>query len=273
MTCKPFRHDPGQRMLCRVRTAFPIFMPYLYAMGQSWHRAVLVHCEAISQHTRRFFFEMPELERYDFEPGQFVMMQLPIHEEEKKSRRSYSIASRPDGTNRLEFVIVQLDGGAGTAFLFNHCEVGREILISSPLGRMGLHEPIDYDVCYIATGTGIAPFRSMLHDLHHHPRPHRRLDLIFGTRTAADLLYVEEMRSLERDLEGFHYHPTLSREAVPGCRQGYVHPVYQELYGDRAGREDVMFYICGWGDMIRDARKNLLDMGFSRKQIHFESYG
>ena len=242
-------------------------------MTQTWHRAVLVECIPVTPFTRRFIFEFPDLKSYDFLPGQFTMMELPIHEEEKRRRRSYSIASPPDGTNRLEFVIVQLDGGAGTGYLFNNCEVGVEIKMCSPLGRMTLHEPIDYDICYIATGTGIAPFRSMLLDLLRNPRPHRRIDLVFGTRTASDLLYADEMRELEKSLDQFHYHPTLSREDVPGCRRGYVHSVYQELYGDRPGREDASFYVCGWGDMIRDARKNLQEMGFGRKQIHFESYG
>ncbi len=216
---------------------------------------------------------MPELDRFDFTAGQFVMMQLPIHEDEKKARRSYSIASRPDGSNRLEFVIVLMEGGLGTNYLFNNCKVGTEILISDPLGRMILHDPIDYDVCFIATGTGIAPFRSMLHDLQHNPRPHRRLDLVFGTRTAADLLYRREMMELEKTLEGFRYHPTLSREDVEGCRRGYVHPLYEELYLQGPLREDLKFYICGWGDMIRDARKRLTDAGYKRAQIHVESYG
>ncbi len=242
-------------------------------MAQLWHRAVLVDCEAVTPLTRRFFFQLPDLETYEFTAGQFAMLEMPIHEEERKRRRSYSIASRPDGGNVLEFVIVQLEGGSGTDYLFNRCRQGAEIRISSPLGRMVLHDPIDYDVCYIATGTGVAPFRSMLQDLLHRPRPHRRLDLIFGTRTQADLLYPQEFRELEQHLEHFRYFPTLSREDAPGCRHGYVHPVYEELYGDRPGREDALFFICGWGDMIRDARKNLLDMGFNRRQIHFESYG
>ncbi len=233
----------------------------------------MTECIPLSPITRHFVFEFPELETYEYLPGQFTIMELPIHEEEKKRRRSYSIASRPDGSNRLEFAIVFFEGGAGTSYLFNQMKIGDSVPMSSAMGRMLLPDSLEHDICFISTGTGIAPFRSMLLDLVNHPRSHRRLDLVFGTRTAADMVYADEMRKLEQELENFHYHPTLSREVLAGCRQGYVHPVYQELYGDRPGREDALFYICGWGDMIRDARKNLAEMGFNRKQIHFESFG
>lgn len=238
-----------------------------------WHRAVYLDHVQESPLTRRFRFRLPDLEDYRFTAGQFVQMELPIHEDPRKCRRSYSIASWPDGGNVLEFAIVRLEGGAGTRWLFDHARPGDEIRISDPLGRMVLHEPMDYDVVYIATGTGVAPFRSQLRDLVLHPRPHRALHLVFGTRTRADLLYEPEFRALEGQLEGFRYHPTLSREALPGYRHGYVHAVYEELIEGRHGAEDLLFFLCGWGDMIRDARKNLMDLGFHRKQIHFESYG
>ena len=238
-----------------------------------WYRAVLQQVIQETPQTRRFFFALPDLPRYDFTAGQFVQMELPIHEEERKRRRSYSIASRPDGTNVLEFVIVFMEDGSATTWLFNTAKLGDEIRISSPLGRMVLHEPIDYDVIYIATGTGVAPFRSQVQDLQHNPQPHRNFHLVFGTRTHEDLLYESEFHELEKSLDGFHYYPTLSREDLPGYGHGYVHPVYEGLIGDRKGAADFLFFICGWGDMIRDARKNLLDMGFHRKQIHFESYG
>jgi CDP-4-dehydro-6-deoxyglucose reductase len=243
-------------------------------MAMEWHKARLVDMIQETPQTRRFFFELPELERYDFVPGQFVNMELPIGEEPREKRRSYSIASRPVGDNRLEFIIVRLEGGRGTGYLFDGCEVGTEFPISSAAGRLVLEEPIEYDICYICTGTGVAPFRSQLQDIYHNKKPHQRIDLIFGTRTMEDVLYYEEFRQLEKDLPDFHYHVCLSREDVEGTRRGYVHSVYQELFADRHGDENVIFSLCGWGDMIKEARKHLTqEMGFVRKQVQLEIYG
>ena len=66
--------------------------------------------------TRRFWIQIPELEKFDFIPGQFVTLDLPIHEKPNKRIRSYSIASWPDGTNVVELVIVLLEGGLGTTY-------------------------------------------------------------------------------------------------------------------------------------------------------------
>ncbi|MEJ7680423.1 MAG: FAD-binding oxidoreductase [Segetibacter sp.] len=63
--------------------------------------------------THRFWIQIPEVESFDFIPGQFVTLDLPIHEKKNKRWRSYSIASAPDKTNVIELVIVLLEGGAG----------------------------------------------------------------------------------------------------------------------------------------------------------------
>ena len=84
--------------------------------------------------TRRFWIQIPELESFDFEPGQFVTLDLPIHEKPAKRIRSYSIASWPDGTNVIELVIVFLEGGAGTFYLFNEVKVGSQSDAARPPG-------------------------------------------------------------------------------------------------------------------------------------------
>lgn len=243
----------------------------------AWHPARLVASKPLSPSTRTFVFEVTDVEAFDFLPGQFVKVEMPIHEDPAKCSRSYSIASRPDGSNRIEFAIVRLEGGAGTAWLFDQAKPGDAVRISDPMGRMVLPHaeergPIAEDMVFIATGTGVGPFRSMLLDLKAHPRLHRDLHLVFGCRTQEHLLYADEFRQLERELDGFHYHPTLSRQAVEGLEQGYVHPVYERLVQGRHGGEDLRFFICGWGDMINEARRNLKGMGYNRKQIHLESY-
>ena len=94
---------------------------------QPWRKAVVTRIEEEADSTRRFYMQVPGLETFDFKPGQFITLDLPIHEKPAKRWRSYSIASWPNGTNELELVIVLLEGGAGTTYLFNEVKPGSEL--------------------------------------------------------------------------------------------------------------------------------------------------
>ena len=235
---------------------------------QPWRTGKVIRIENETYNTRRFWIQIPELEKFDFEPGQFVTLDLPIHEKPNKRIRSYSIASWPDGSNVLELVIVLLEGGLGTTYLFNKIDVGSEIILRGAQGVFTLdEEDLKKEIIMICTGTGIAPFRSMAHHIKNHNIPHNKIYLLYGTRTQKDLLYYEEIKNLE--LENFEYIPTLSREQWDG-RTGYVHPIYEELC---SGKQPALFLLCGWKVMIDEAKKRILDMGYDRKSIHQELYG
>ena len=236
---------------------------------QPWRRGVITAIKDETSSTKRFWITVPELDRFDFEPGQFVTLDLPIHEKPNKRWRSYSIASWPDGSNSFELVIVKLEGGAGTSYLFAHGTIGLEISLRGPQGVFTLPEKIEEDLIFICTGTGIAPFRSMVHHIKNKNIPHKNLYLIFGTRTKNDLLYYDELKQMEKEVASFNYIPTLSREQWDG-RTGYVHEVYEEIC---ASRQPVKFFLCGWRNMIDEAKKRITEMGYDRKSIHQELYG
>jgi len=251
-------------------------------MAQPWQTGRVIRIENATEFTRRFWIEMVSGESFDFQPGQFVTLDLPIHEKPSKRWRSYSIASWPDKSPVIELVIVLLEGGLGTTYLFEHIKVGSELTLRGPQGSFTLPNPVDKDLFLICTGTGIAPFRAMVHDILNHNIPHQDIYLIFGCRLFGDALYKEEMEDLELKLPGFHYMPVFSREQ-PGhlIRTGYVHAVYQEICRKKkstlsAGSAPVQpasFYLCGWKNMIDDAKKNIVEMGYDRKAIHLELYG
>jgi CDP-4-dehydro-6-deoxyglucose reductase len=244
-----------------------------------WRTGTVIRIENATQNTRRFFIRVNDVRTFDFKAGQFVTLDLPIHEKVNKRWRSYSIASWPDGSNVFELLIVHLEGGAGSTYLFNEIKAGSELTFRGPLGVFSLPEKIDRDLFFICTGTGIAPFRSMLNYIHLHRIPHENLYLVFGCRTKQDLLYYDEMKALENELENFHYMPTLSREDWEG-HKGYVHDLYEsvckknnEACTDLQNLKPASFYLCGWKFMIDDARKKIVDLGYDKKAIHLESYG
>ena len=236
---------------------------------QPWRIGKVIRIEDETADTRRFWFEVPELTSFDFLPGQFVTLDLPINEKPNKRWRSYSISSWPDGTNVFELVIVLDKSGAGTPYLFGEVKVGSEISFRGPQGVFTLKQPLDKDLFMVCTGTGIAPFRSMVHHIKNSNITHGNIYLIFGCRTKASFLYFDELKQLEKDLPGFYFIPTLSREQWEG-NSGYVHAIYESLCIER---KPASFFLCGWKGMIDDAKKTILAMGYDKKDIHLEIYG
>lgn len=254
-------------------------------MLQPWVQGTITQIIDETPTTKRFFFEVPEWEVFDFAPGQFVTLDLPIHEQKNKRWRSYSIASAPNGTNGFELVIVKLEGGLGTTWLWEKAVVGIEITLRGPQGKFVLPENIESDLFLICTGTGIAPFRSMVHHIKNKAIPFKNLYLIFGCRKIQDGLYFDELNALQKEMPGFFYMPTYSREPLDnaaGVSVGYVHKVYKEILQKRSANisnaDNVLqptakFYLCGWKEMIDEARKNIQEAGYDKKDIHFELYG
>lgn len=236
---------------------------------EPWRTGKVIRIVDKTYNTKSFWIQMPELERFDFKAGQFVTLDLPIHEKSNKRWRSYSIASPPDGTNIFELVIVRDKKGTGTKYIFEEVHVGSEFKFRGPQGVFILREPLDKDIFMICTGTGIAPFRSMIYHIKNHNIPHQDIHLIFGCRTKDSLLYYDELTKLQESIPGFHYIPTLSREQWEG-NSGYVHPIYESLCTER---KPAHFFLCGWKGMIDEAKKRIMDMGYDKKDIHVEIYG
>lgn len=242
-------------------------------MLEPWRTGVVTKIQDETAFTRRFWIRIPEVESFDFKPGQFVTLDLPIHEKKNKRWRSYSIASTPDGTNIIELVIVLLDGGAGTTYLFNNITIGSELSLRGPQGVFVLPQIIDREIFFICTGTGVAPFRSMLHYIKRNSIPHKNLYLVFGSRLISDGLYRQELKELEQELSDYFYLPAYSREPAEtaGIRKGYVHAVYEEIAARE--RRPAYFYLCGWKNMVDEAKQRILAMGYDKKDIHLELYG
>jgi CDP-4-dehydro-6-deoxyglucose reductase len=122
----------------------------------------------------------------------------------------------------------------------------------------------------------------MTHFIKLHQVPHRDIYLIFGCRKFEDALYGAELQELQRELPSFSYIPTFSREEPGEYRTGYVHACYEEICRSRMAQPDngsapvltpSLFYLCGWKNMIDEAKQRILALGYDRKAIHLELYG
>jgi ferredoxin-NADP reductase len=201
-----------------------------------------------------------------YRPGQRVSLQIP--RDRKGAIRVYSIASSARERAHFELCVKHVAGGPGIDYLWG-LQVGDSVDFSGPHGKFVLREPVDRDAVFIATGTGIAPFRPMLRQALQAARQ-RRLVLLAGARAEEDLLYRKEWEEMERIHPNFRYIPTLSRplEGWKG-RTGYVQKITSELL---KGRAETDVYICGQRYMVAAVREQCALWGIPAERVHFENY-
>ena len=209
-----------------------------------------------------------------FQAGQYMMMHLPEYalsdkrlsnhqEHERKKPKAYSIASPPSWNDHLEFLIALKDGGVVSPYLASLKE-GDSVPVKGPLGKFVIKE-IKKEFTFIATGTGIAPFRSMIHDLLK-KNPKQQINLFYGFRSEHDFLLQEEWSELAKKYEHFRLVATCSRPN--GTWSGLEGRVTSYLHEIPVMDNDV--YICGSEPMIHDTKHVLEKRGFEKGQVHIE---
>jgi ferredoxin-NADP reductase len=239
-----------------------------------WYDSQIIDIQNETDSTKRLWVKIQGEEKVQFQAGQFVTMDLPISDKRLKRWRSYSIASAPVGEDDvLEFCVVKAEESTGgSQYLCEEATIGTPIRFKGPDGAFFLKQPLEKDLVLICTGTGVAPFRSMIWDIYNQQIPCKNIHLIFGCRYEKDILYRQEFEELAQKMPNFKYSVALSREKEWKGTKGYVHEVYSETYREK--RDDVDFYICGWSNMIDDVvAKLMIDLGYDKSQIHYELYG
>src|SRR5579872_3136601 len=216
----------------------------------------------LADETHHLEFEMKSVPRFGFVAGQWLSMRANAPDGEEITR-AYSIASPPNDGNRFALCLNRVQDG----WMSNHLsdmKEGDEIVCQGPFGNFILHPPMR-DTIFIATGTGIAPIRSMLHwvldDESRHQR--KQLWLVFGNRTEKDIYYHDGFVDLAAQHLNFHYQPTLSRGG-PQWRglRGYVQEHVPSIAGDR---KDMQAYVCGLTKMVKTNRDLLYSLGWDRQ--------
>jgi CDP-4-dehydro-6-deoxyglucose reductase len=227
-------------------------------------QARLIESIELAPEVRHFVFEANGVDHLDFVPGQFVSLSASIGG--RTITRAYSLASAPGSGNRFELCLNRVPGGVFSGPLFE-MKPGDTVDMKLPLGMFVLRQP-PRDSLLIATGTGIAPFRSIL--LAHLNEASPPFTLLFGVRYESHLMYRSKFEGMAQRYAQFRFWPTLSRPE-PGWtgRAGHVQVHLPEALGNR---RDVDVYLCGLKAMVDDVRSTLKGMGFDRKQIFYEKY-
>ncbi len=237
--------------------------------------AKLIEWSELAPGVRHFVFEAVDVSRLEFIPGQFVSFSDTVHG--KQITRAYSIASAPAGGNRFELCLNIVQDGAFTPHLFSLAP-GALVNMPPPLGTFTL-PAARRDALLIATGTGIAPFRSMLKAqlktaqagaTSTGEKDAYSFTLLFGVRHESHLFYRAEFEEMARLHPNFRFWPTLTQPGPDWTgRSGRVQAHLEEAL---RGRRDLDVLLCGLKPMVDDVRRILKESGFDRKQIRYEKY-
>ena len=237
----------------------------------------------------------------EFEPGQYVGLGLCasaprslLAEPEKRApqpealiRRPYSIASAPQHRECLEFYINLVPAGVLTPRLF--CvEPGGRIFLGAKLSGSFTLRPVpeEANVILIATGTGLAPYVSMLRSGAAFSS-RRRIALIHGVRRPQHLGYRSLFTALQSERPEFIYLPVVSRPepelspwkgAVGHVQDVWNSGVLEDAWGFRPSPQDTHVLLCGNPEMIESMTGLSAREGFRPQtplqpgQVHAEKY-
>jgi ferredoxin-NADP reductase len=237
--------------------------------------ARLVGARALTPSVRELAFERTGGLPLAFEAGQWVNALLPLPDgPASDTKRSYSIASAPEGTPRFEIAVTLVPGGPASTWL-HAAPVGATVRFVGPQGFFTRAPSSAQPSLLVATGTGVAPLRSMMRAALS-AGSQAPMWLVLGVRREADLLYRDEFQAMAADHPNVRFEPTLSQpDDRWSGRRGYVQAQVEALWGELAalGAGAPHAYVCGLQRMVGSVRDLLRkQMAVGREQVHSERY-
>ncbi|WP_058368357.1 ferredoxin--NADP reductase [Psychrobacter sp. ENNN9_III] len=240
-----------------------------------------------------FSFTVTRPDSFKFTAGQFVRLgvnpsKLQYYKQQDKAPsqitdaapdediyRAYSIVSSPFD-EVLEFFSIVIPDGAFTSQL-QHLQVGDELLLNTmPFGFLTLaryQKPLPEDLWLLATGTGLAPFLSMLQDLQTW-QDYEHIVLAYSARSKEELAYVEQIKQLQDDFgtlvdnpARLIFVPIVTREPMEGALserlpQLLLNGELEKRAGIKLDNDSAHVMLCGNPEMVEDTKETLKELGF-----------
>lgn len=230
--------------------------------GVSSHGGTLTSVERVSDSTIVFSADLDYGDTVGFLPGQYVNVEVPG----TQLTRSYSFSSAP-GASTVSFLVRNVPGGRMSNYLVEEARPGQRISFTGPHGSFYLRE-VTRPALFLAGGTGIAPFLSMLDVLAWQGSRHP-VRLVYGVTNDRDLVALEQLDAVRERLPGFEYRTCVVDEESSHPRKGYVtsHIEQEWLNGG-----DVDVYLCGPVAMVEAVRHWLEQSGQHPASFHYEKF-
>lgn len=218
--------------------------------------------EKVSPDIVQVFLRLPPTAEFNFIAGQYIDVIGP-----NGIRRSYSLANCNPENKQLELHIKAVDSGAMSDYWFNQAKPNDLLRLNGPLGTFFLREVAGLDLVFLATGTGIAPIKSIVEgmvQLEEHKKP-RSTTVLWGNRHEQDF-YMD----FTKTPGDYRYIPVISRatEQWKGAR-GHIQNILLE---HMPNLKNAAVYACGSEAMIQSAKAALNAAGLPKNQFHSDAF-
>ena len=218
----------------------------------------------LSSRVRSLTFRDASGEAVRYQPGQWIRLRLPVGE--GWVEQPYSIAGAPDPKASDTFEVAVSSAQEGMASVLHELPEGATIQAGVPDGRFVWQDARRGPALFVASGTGLAPFRAMLQTVVAPEGP--ALVLLFGCRTEAEILWADEFRDLERRLPRFRFEVSLSQPSPRWSgRRGYVQLHLPELV---RSLEPVEILVAGSTEMVASVKDHVKRLGVRDAAIRTE---
>ena len=263
-----------QVLLCRTypRSNLQLNAPYDYAHIQFGEQlgktATITQLEKIANRTLKLQLKLGDDDKaVEFEAGQYVEIEIP----QTNIRRAYSLANTANWQGELDFLIRLQPQGQFTTFLNEKAAIGQTLTVYAPKGTFEFHSQRFNPAIFIAGGTGLAPFLSMLTKMAQWGE-NREVHLFFGVNDETELFCLEELAKLQQQLSNLK----ITQCVWKLCEtwQGFSSTPAQALQKYlQENPNDYDIYLCGPPMLVNSCVEIAKTHGISETQIFSEKFG
>lgn len=219
--------------------------------------------EQLSDTAAFFSLRLDDRKTLGFLPGQYVNITVPGTDQ----TRSYSFSSGPL-SDAVAFLLRNTPTGVLSTYLRERAAIGDRLVFTGPLGSFYLRE-VRRPLLFLAGGTGLAPFLSMLHKINADGRTDQPVHLVYGVTNDADLVRVDELEQYAQRLPNFTFTCTVADEASTHVNKGYV---THHIEPGHVNGGDVDVYLCGPPPMVDAVRTWMEGQGIAPVNFYYEKF-
>lgn len=213
-------------------------------------------------------FELSEGQVLDFTAGQYMLLKV------EGNYRQYSIASADTIHSSFDLLVETVPGGLGSNYLVN-LSIGDKAQFKGPAGVFTLKDSPS-DKIFLATGTGIAPIKSMVESYFSRVNHDATIMLYFGLKNRQGVYLYDEFNELAKTYPNFNFKICLSREeSLDGLDEahfgtGRVNQHVVDVVQDR--HNEYEYYVCGSKPVVDSLREFVVSLGVAPEKVFFERF-
>ncbi len=240
-------------------------------------QTTVVSMRDLTYDIKEVVFRLDDPKDIEFISGQYVQLVVPPYGDFKESvQRAYSMSSKPGDKNLVELLVRLVPGGIATTWVHKFLKTGDKAELVGAFGEFRIHDTPAAMIC-VAGGSGMAPFKSIFHDLFENGTfPEKEIWYFFGARTTRDMFYLDELRELEKKWPRFHMVAALSEPKPEENWQGdtglitdvldkYIKATIDKTKGLEG-------YLCGSPGMINACIDVMTKNGIKDTDIYFDKF-